>query len=222
MLAHAAFVVGIMTTVVPPEKFAYLPRIGPEAEETEAEMRARYEDFAKDLVAVNFDPAEKPLFSGPFARTRTMEYELAILWHESGFSKDVDRGPCVKKAGRCDGGLSFCSAQIRLGKGTTAEGWTGQDLFDDRKKCFRAALHLMRRSAVACRNEPEDERLAGYAAGDCKSPMGKLRSRELFAMYKQIRARFREPGPDRLYFDELLSASTRPGAPPGPFARADK
>jgi hypothetical protein len=68
---------------------------------------------------------------------------------------------------RGDSGRSWCLMQIHVGKGTTAEGWSGPDLVGSREKCIRAGLHILRRSAIACRRKPVDQWLNAYASGTC-------------------------------------------------------
>jgi hypothetical protein len=57
--------------------------------------------------------------------------------------------------------------QIRVGDGTTGEGWTGSELIADRTSCFRAALHILRGSFAACRRLPMIDRMSAYATGSC-------------------------------------------------------
>jgi hypothetical protein len=191
----AAHALSIMIGVADPAKMVKHSWVT----ETEAEMTARYESFAKDLVTVTTDPAEEPIWSGPYGRVATTRLLLAIAWHESNFVKDADVGPCDQKGARCDNGRSFCAAQIQVGSGKTAEGWTGKELFSDRTKCFRAALHLARKSFTACRTQPELFRLTAYAAGACDRLTGQARSREIMVLYGKIRSRFVAPGPDAMF-----------------------
>jgi hypothetical protein len=110
---------------------------------------------------------------------------LAASTFESSFRRDVDLG--LGKLSRGDNGKSWCLNQINLGKadadGNTPnrivvnigggykftnnpdEGWSGTDLVQDRKKCFQAALAVIRSSFGATRNLPLEDRLKVYASG---------------------------------------------------------
>lgn len=194
----AAYALSVMVGVADPAKMTKLSWVT----ETETEMRVRYDHFSKDSVTVTLDPAEEPIYPGPYARVATTRLLLAIAWHESGFMKDADVGPCDQKGSRCDHGRSFCAAQIQVGSGTTAEGWSGPDLFHDRTKCFRAALHLVRKSFFACQSQPELFKLAAYASGMCDRIFGQARSREIMVLYGRIRSRFVAPGPDAFFMQD--------------------
>lgn len=125
-------------------------------------------DIAHDAVMTSFDPAEPPLFKGELGRIKTATLLLAIASYESGFRADVDSGDV-----RGDSGDSWCLMQVKLPgkwkvvlKGdvygySTKEGWSGKDLVEDRKKCFRAALHMARESLRICKN------LSVYTSGKC-------------------------------------------------------
>lgn len=167
-----AWLVSLFTFLAPPERAAKAVSL-PGWTETTEERSARYEAIAADLHAVVYDPAIKPLFGGPEGRAKTAALLTALAFMESGFAPDVDKGPCYrgqrggKLHGRCDGGLSACMLQIRIGSGTTAEGWTQADLFADRKKCFTAGLRLAKRSYVAGQRAGlgPDDMLRVYASG---------------------------------------------------------
>jgi hypothetical protein len=125
------------------------------AMETTAEAIARYESIASDAVEVVSDEHEQPIYSDDEnGREKTLAVLLAIARYESGgFRKDVDNGTT-----RGDGGHSYCIAQVNLRGGHIVvkddgsfeyshnAGWTGDDLVKDRKKCFRAALAVLRAS----------------------------------------------------------------------------
>jgi hypothetical protein len=136
------------------------------------EAQARYESIARDAAAVAFDEAEAPLFSGPEGRTQTALLMLSIASYESGYAKRVDDG-----RGLGDHGHSYCLMQLRIGRGTTHEGWTGPELTSDRKRCFRAGLHVVRTSFGVCRALPVDDRLSAYATGHCFADAKISRSR---------------------------------------------
>jgi hypothetical protein len=136
-------------------------------------------------MSVAYDPQEKPLFSGSHGRARTVMVILAASTYESGFRKDVDLG--IGKMSKGDGGRSWCLNQIQLGKadadGNTpnrivvtvgggfkftkdpSEGWSGTDLVQDRQKCFRAALSIIRSSFASTSRLPLEDRLRVYASG---------------------------------------------------------
>ena len=173
----------LMFSVAPPGRKLYIP----EAQETVEDATSRYEDIAKDVAYVVWDEDEKPIFHGSRGRERTAMVLLAVATFESGFRKDVDFG--VGKMSKGDGGKSWCLNQVNLGKrdsvGSTPnrivvnigggfkitdhqdEGWSGQDLVDDRQKCFHAALSILRSSFASCSRNPMEERLTQYASGHC-------------------------------------------------------
>jgi hypothetical protein len=130
--------------------------------ESQDHVMARYESIARDLASVTLDESETPLFEGPDGRTETALLMLSIASYESSFSKRVDEG-----IRRGDHGLSYCLMQIHVGNGSTREGWNGRQLIQDRKLCFRAALHILQASFTACRGLPMEDRLSAYASGHC-------------------------------------------------------
>lgn len=178
-----AWLVSLMVSVAPPGRKLYIP----EAQETVEEATSRYEDIAKDVADVVWDPQEKPIFPGSRGRERTAMVLLSVITFESAFRKDVDFG--IGKLSRGDGGKSWCLNQINLGKadadGNTPtrivvtvgggfkitrnqdEGWNGQDLVDDRQKCFHSALAVLRSSFASCGSNPIEKRLNQYASGHC-------------------------------------------------------
>lgn len=163
------WLVGVLVSWVPPgrklEQF-------PEARETQEEALARYHSIASDALDVAFLEEERPLFGGAewTGRARTALLILSVALKESGFRKDVDLGK--GKMAKGDNGRSVCLMQLNLGTGTVpvkdAEvgSWDAAAVLGDRKKCFRAALHLMRRSFHSC-GGPLQGRLAAYASGSC-------------------------------------------------------
>jgi hypothetical protein len=133
---------------------------------------ARYESIARDVASVVLDENEAPLFEGPDGRTETALLMLAVASFESSFSKRVDEG-----LRRGDHGQSYCLMQMHIGDGATREGWNGRQLIEDRKLCFRAALHILQASFSACRNLPVGDRLSAYASGHCFADAAISRSR---------------------------------------------
>ena len=188
-----------MVSVAPPGRKLYIP----EAQETVEDATSRYEEIAKDVVYVVWDENERPIFQGSRGRERTAMVLLAVATFESAFRRDVDFG--VGKMSRGDGGKSWCLNQINLGKlnsnGSTPtrivvtlgggykftehqdEGWSGQDLVDDRQKCFHAALSILRSSFAACSKNPIEHRLTQYTSGACGQGEGASRIRMGLAMW---------------------------------------
>lgn len=154
MNSLVAYLVTAMSSWVP--LHAHAPKEAPE------DVQARYQQIAEDVAAVAFDDAERPLFDGPDGRVQTALMMLSVASLESAYRKSVDDG-----AFRGDHGRSFCLMQIRVGQGTTREGWTGPELVENRQRCFRAGLHILRGSFAACHNLPFDDRLSAYATGRC-------------------------------------------------------
>lgn len=164
MESLAAYLVAAMVAWVPPH--AHAPA------ESSADVLARYQSIASDLASVVMDGGETPLFAGNDARAQTALLMLSVASFESSFRKSVDDG-----FGRGDGGRSYCLMQIRVGRGVTREGWSGHQLIDDRKLCFRAALHLLHSSFGICHSFPVEDRLSAYAAGHCFADSAVSRSR---------------------------------------------
>lgn len=203
---------GLMIAKAPPDRLASLPQFRG-WEETAEQKRVRYGEIAEAVYRVTYDPAESPVFGGKLGRARTATLLLAIAFYEGGFAHDVDKGPCFREGkhkGRCDGGLSACLMQLRVGRGTTTEGWTQADLFADREKCFRAGLHRVQTSFRACRRDGDaDARLDAYVSGLCHggTPAGRAR----LALGRSLFDRpGRPPGTD----DAFLRAPPAPAAAP--------
>ena len=137
---------------------AWVPAYAHAPFESSGQVLERYESIARDLATVALDESEPPLFTGVDSRTETALVMLSVASFESSFSKSVDDG-----IRRGDRGLSYCLMQIHVGNGVTREGWTGQQLIEDRKQCFRAALHILQHSFSACRALAVDDRF-GHAA----------------------------------------------------------
>jgi hypothetical protein len=167
------------------------------AKETPEEGRARYEEIANALISVVFDPNEKPIFGGKYGRAKTLALLLSLSWFESGYRRDVDFG--IGPLGVGDKGRSWCMMQVHLGrldpiskktpkriilKGdyfklvtSSMEGWGGKDLVSDRERCFRAGLHMVRRSFASCSRYHVLDRLGVYAGGECIREYQKSRVR---------------------------------------------
>jgi len=169
----------------------------PEAKETKQEALDRYKSIAEDLVAVAFDPEEKPLFRGSdwSARSKTALLLASVALKESGYRKDVDFG--LGKMGRGDQGRSVCLLQLNVGTGKVPlpgvpGTWGAEDLLADRKKCFRAGLGMIRRSMSACRGSILKS-LAGYTSGSCEK--GQQSSENRVRAYLRALERFPVPRP---------------------------
>lgn len=186
-----AWILSLIVSFAPPAKVASGPQFEG-WEETADEKLVRYEAIATDLYETVFEnPDNASLFSGGFkGKLRTTTLLLATAAHESAFSRDVDQGPCFRKngyKGRCDSGKAYCMMQVHVGPdGKTPEGWTGEELFADRKKCFTTALNGMRRSIRACRKVHKTPNLwlSAYASGDCER--GGKGAEELWRMYESF------------------------------------
>lgn len=169
--ALAAVVLSWLVQVSPPALHADIPTY-PEAKETAVEREERYREIARDVAEVVF--AE----SSPGQRRRSAALLVGIAWHESGFAKDVDLGPCAPRRlaiGGCDSGRAKGLWQIQAYE------------VPSRQDGARLALRLARRSLVACRKQAIPLQLAAYASGTCESKQGQIRSRELWAMVEKLR-----------------------------------
>ncbi len=181
MNAVIAWLVTFMVAVAPTTRAQYYP----DAKETPDEAQARYESIATDVVSVMYNPSNQALFSGADGRSKTAAISLGIMFFESNFRRDVDFG--LGRAGRGDGGQSFCLMQVKTGSGKTGtwnkkynrfkqwgdkpedlvEGWTGPELVSDRKKCIEAGYRIMSASFAQCRSLPVADWLSVYASGQC-------------------------------------------------------
>ena len=137
----------------------------------------RYKAIAEDIEAVAYDPAEPAAFDGPEGRARTALLLASTAYDESYFRADVDDGRA-----RGDSGHSVCVMQVWV-EGHTREGWTADELVQDREKCIRAALHILRGSLAWCRQLSGGDRLGGYTHGKCVAPnrIGRARWTRAFA-----------------------------------------
>ena len=171
------WMVAFMTQFSPPGGPTWVA----EAKESKTEAEARYEDIAKDIQTVVSE--EEPLFKGAYGRIRTASVILSIMFHESGFRKDVDLG--LGKLAKGDGGNSVCMMQLNIGKGRTfawntkklrpalpadppdevMAGWNQKEISADRKKCIRAGYRIIKISFGAGRSLPMLDWLRVYASG---------------------------------------------------------
>jgi len=232
-----AWILAFMVAVAPPGRTTFYE----EAQETEVEATARYKSIAEDVVEVVYDPSVKPLFRGDNGRSRTVSVILSIMLHESGFMKNVDYG--VGKYARGDKGNSWCLMQINVGSGRTlkwntahdrlprwgddpadiSDGYTGQELVDDRKKCIAEGLKVLRVSFSSCNGMglPLDQRLRVYASGKCTAGAEGSTAR----MGTAIRW-FHNSAPQRTFTDagisKLVQAALQNGPPSQPVVKADE
>lgn len=168
----------IMTSAPPGRKVYY-----PEGQETIEEATERYQSIADDIVSVVYDPETPPLFKGSLGRARTASVVLSVMLHESSFMRHVDFG--LGKYARGDMGQSWCLMQLRVGSGRTMrwdtvrgrpaavgdnsstvfEGYTGEELVNDRKVCIREGLKVLAISFGGTQGLPLEDRLRIYASG---------------------------------------------------------
>lgn len=170
-----------MVKLAPPGRKLWYP----DSEETKEEAEKRYRGIARDIVEVVYNPTTKVPFKGPLGRTRTASLILSVMFHESGFMKHVDYG--LGKYARGDQGDSWCMMQLNIGQGRTLkwnrvhdrlvqwkdrpqdifEGFTGEELIEDRKRCIQEGLKVLRVSMSTCRSQPLLLQLSSYASGKC-------------------------------------------------------
>lgn len=214
------WLVAAMVWLAPPEKLVLAPSF-PGWAETAQHRLERYEAIATAIHEVAYNPSEKPMFHGPRGRAAVAALLLAVSYKESAWAHDVDVGPCYmgKNPGkwpRCDGGQSACPMQIKIGSGTTKEGWSQADLFGDRRKCYAAGLRLIRQSYRACKNNHPDHRLNAYASGVCG--LGYVKSRERIGLSRRI---LHERGPVPLDAESMPTARL-PSSGSSPVHPSDK
>ncbi len=212
MDAATTWLVALMAAFSPPERAATAQAF-PGWAETAEQRTERYRGIASAVREVAWDPEEKPVFGGSRGRQRTAALLLAIAWHESGFARDVDLGPCFRgranDGARCDFGRAHCLMQVHARDGKTSEGWSLAEIQADRSKCFRAGLHLVQRSFAACRESPPKHRLAAYGSGRCNA--GQSGSERLLGLGERFATRLPSPGKD-----ELFLRAPAPKANPAP------
>jgi hypothetical protein len=181
-----AWIMKFMTSNAPPGRRTFYT----DAQETKEAALLRYRDIAVNIVDVVYDPKSKPLFLGKYGRSRTVSVILAVMLYESGFMRNVDFG--LGKFGRGDHGQSWCMVQLNVGSMGTGRtlkwnvkedrttrwgdnpadifhGFTGPELVQDRHRCIREGLKVMRVSFLACQGMqlPLDQKLRVFAAGKC-------------------------------------------------------
>lgn len=223
------WILSMMTAVAPPHR----DHFEPEARESWAQADARYREIAEAIVDTTFDPSIRPVFGGDRGRQHTAMLVATMFFMESGFRRDIDLGTSrvrLRRAGLNDFGRSWCMGQINLGikripdpnrpgmwidtsAKNTAEGWSGPELFADRRKCIAATITVLRASISTCRHLPTTERLAVYAAGSCDSEAGRVASGARMRLFHKWLGRGRPTEKDV----DLLNA-LHPPTPPTPPA----
>ena len=185
-----AMIVSVMMSLAPVGRRQYVP----EAQESRDQAMDRYADIAQSMIDVSFDPTVRPLFQGNEGRLRTLALVFSVAYHESGFRLDVDTGlgrGRLARSGWNDYGRSWCMMQISLGRkqilrdgavvehsaAQTNQGWSGPDLLQDRQKCFKAGIEVLRASMMMCQKNHRLHRLAGYASGSCDRGLSLSESR---------------------------------------------
>lgn len=180
-----AWLMSFMVAMVPPTMKQWYP----EAKEAPEAASARYESIATDVSIIVWDPANPPLFKGPYGREKTAAVLESIMLHEGHFRRDVDYG--LGKWGRGDGGRSWCLMQIRFDSPTGGKtrdwnktrghyvlpsdpktdeieaGWTGPELIQDRQKCILTGYRYVQNSFKQCAKLDVLQWLRVYAKGNC-------------------------------------------------------
>lgn len=185
------------------QEIAY--REKPHLIETPEEKFQRFGEIAWAITTVAYDPDETPAFGGPWGRAKTAALLARVAFKEGGYHKDVDTG---ERAG--DGGQSVCNMQVRFWKGaeTTIEGWTKEDVAQDRLKCFREGLRRVRSSLVTCAKLlHEEDRLSAYTTGSCQDDEPFSQERFVLAMDLFSSAKTRPLRDERV---RLLDAAENP------------
>lgn len=168
------WILSAMLTIVSPEKAQVV------SHETLEEVKARYASMASDMAEVI--STSDPLFYGSDAEVRTAALVTSVSFFEGGFSKAVDEGKA-----RGDGGNSWCHMQLHIGKGHVVIGtpemktWTGKDLIEDRKKCYKAGLEVLRSSMALCSRYKDGDSLSAFTTGRCITNQREARHRWDFA-----------------------------------------
>ncbi len=147
-------------------------------EETVQERHSRYEIIAKDVEAVL---EEKGSFPG-MDRADSVALTLAVIYHESGFARDVHLGPCYRGPGwekRCDSGRAVCLMQVQASPATSKR------IAADTQECIRWGVSAINYSLKLCKESPEETRLAGLS-GSCKR--GHAGAKRIWSIFKRTSA----------------------------------
>jgi len=158
----AVYCMTLLVTLSPPDPAKHRPPPG--WHETLEQRVERYQGIAADVAAV--------------ARTRVeAAVLLGVAWHESGFARDVDLGPCYQGPGfkgRCDGGRAVGMWQIQEANREKRDLWR-----QNRREAAREAWRRILMSRASCAKNVPDEVLALYASGNCSSRHGRVAARSL-------------------------------------------
>ena len=190
-----AWLISIMSILAPLDK----KHVVPEAMETPEQTQERYEQIAQAIYEGAYDESVPPVFMGKKARAQTALLVVTVFYTETGLRRDMDLGTSrdrLRPEGLNDYGRSWCMGQLNIGRRvvngeetsvrTTVEGWTGPELYADRRKCVVATINALRRSKGACQRLPISEQLAVYAAGNCVWTAGKVASRVKMNMFFRL------------------------------------
>lgn len=154
----STWIFAVLLTLASPEKVAK------HSKESVEEMKTRYQSIANDMAEVI--TTSEPLFESSDNMYRTAAVLSSLALYESSFHKSVDVGDS-----RGDNGRSWCLMQINLGKDKVRIGseemktWKGKDLVEDRKKCFKVGLEMVRKSINSCNSN--NAILSVYTSGKC-------------------------------------------------------
>jgi hypothetical protein len=147
--------------------------------ESVEQRRDRFGHMARDFAAVVEERKDLGM-----SQRDAVRWLVAVARHEGALARAVDLG--IGKWALGDRGNSFCSLQIRLGRtGKTKEGWSGQDLLDDRRKCARVGLRVMLGSMGVCKANGPSGWLSAYAAGNCITGTGA--AKEFYVIAEKLR-----------------------------------
>lgn len=125
-----------------------------------------YQEIAKDIAEVVYEPNIKLPFIGDNIKVKTALLMASIASTESQFHQNVDDCHVVG-----DHGVSFGLWQTQSPRAITC---------NDRKQALRIAITMVNQSLDACKNLPLVERLSVYASGSCNNERGKWHSRRKF------------------------------------------
>lgn len=101
--------------------------------------------------------AQDPLFKNDPLKQKTASLIMAVSFREGSLQPSIKGDK--DKAGKF---TSFCTMQIHLPFGAkTSEGWTGDELVEDAKKCIIVGVRMLRESMRMCPKHP----IAFYAEG---------------------------------------------------------
>ncbi len=144
-------------------------------EEPREEMVARLHDISEDVAAVANEDAPSDAVAAERAAML-----LGVARHEAGrFERDVDIGPCVSAAGRCDRGRSVSIFQL-LERDVEKRALYQRD----RRAAAREALRRAGASVRRCRGQ--GPAWAAYASGRCDRGHQAARELERFVLWARM------------------------------------